>query len=189
MGLGSPEAGAEFAARTKFPADALYAEPTSACHKALRFDAGALPDSDVSGYAKATLMLAGIGSPGTMQVRVCVHAAARLMSKFDAPALPWLGNLLWVAHGWCAGAPSVCLGTGPCIPSVAGAVCRSGRSAHRARACSARVSACGSKHNPCTCAGGAAGLHRGQELKADFPRGVLLGLRVWHRRQGLPAAV
>jgi hypothetical protein len=68
VGLGSQAAGAKFAEQVKFPSSALYADPTSVCYQAMNFDKGAFPDSDISGYAKLALMLAGIGSPGTMQV-------------------------------------------------------------------------------------------------------------------------
>ena len=73
IGLGSPDAGAEFAAKTGYPADKLYADPVSACYKAMGFSRGALPDANVSGYAKLLLMLAGIEAPGTMQVRLAIR--------------------------------------------------------------------------------------------------------------------
>lgn len=69
MGLGTREAGTLFAEKTKFPADMLYADPVACCHKALGYSAGFLPESDVNGYVKLLPMLAGIGSPGTVQVR------------------------------------------------------------------------------------------------------------------------
>lgn len=69
VGLGSTAAGAEFARLTQYPSDKLYADPESACCKALGFSPGFMPGSDINGYAKIFPMLAGIGSPGTMQVR------------------------------------------------------------------------------------------------------------------------
>lgn len=68
VGLGSSAAGAEFAGLTGYPSEKLYADPASACCKALGFSPGFLPGSDINGYAKIFPMLAGIGSPGTMQV-------------------------------------------------------------------------------------------------------------------------
>ena len=69
VGLGSADAGAEFSTITGWPAADLYADPTSASYLAMGFSRGALPDSNVSGYAKLLLMLAGIEAPGTMRVR------------------------------------------------------------------------------------------------------------------------
>lgn len=69
VGVGTKEAGQLFAEKTKFPIDTLYADPTAACHKVLGYSAGFLPGSDVNGYVKLLPMLAGIGSPGTVQVR------------------------------------------------------------------------------------------------------------------------
>ena len=68
VGLGSASGGAEFAKLTGFPAASLFADPESACHKAMGFSPGFLGESDMNGYAKIFPMLAGIGSPGTLQV-------------------------------------------------------------------------------------------------------------------------
>lgn len=67
VGLGSQAAGAKFAEVTGFPGSNLYADPASACHKALGYSPGFLGQSSVNGYVKVLPMLAGIGSPGTMQ--------------------------------------------------------------------------------------------------------------------------
>lgn len=67
VGLGSQTAGAKFSELSEFPAAQLYADPASACHKALGFSPGFLGNSNVNGYVKIFPMLAGIGSPGTMQ--------------------------------------------------------------------------------------------------------------------------
>lgn len=68
VGVGTKSAGQLFAEKTKFPAELLYADPIAACHKTLGYSAGFLPESDVNGYLKLLPMLAGIGSPGTVQV-------------------------------------------------------------------------------------------------------------------------
>eukprot|EP00892_Ulva_mutabilis_P005367 jgi/Ulvmu1/3201/UM015_0242.1 len=67
VGLGSPAAGAKFSELSGFPASQLYADPASACHKMLGYSPGFLGDSNMNGYVKVFPMLAGIGSPGTMQ--------------------------------------------------------------------------------------------------------------------------
>ena len=69
VGLGGPQGGTEFARLTGWPSTDLYADPTAACYTALGFSKGALPDSNVNGYAKLLLMLAGIEAPGTMRAR------------------------------------------------------------------------------------------------------------------------
>lgn len=46
------------------------ADPTGELYTALGFNRGFLPDSPISPYAKLLPMLAGIGSPGTIQVGV-----------------------------------------------------------------------------------------------------------------------
>jgi AhpC/TSA antioxidant enzyme len=86
VGLGSAEAGAEFAAQTGFPTDQLHADPTSACYRAMNFSPGALPGSGVSGYAKLLLMLAGIEAPGTMRVRPARRSPA--LSEIDTHVRP-----------------------------------------------------------------------------------------------------
>ena len=44
-----------------------HADPEGACHRALNFSRGFAPDARVSPYLKLLPMLAGIGSPGTLQ--------------------------------------------------------------------------------------------------------------------------
>jgi hypothetical protein len=68
VGLGTKDAGLVFSDKTGFPASKLYADELSACHKALEYSKGFLPTSSVNGYVKLLPMLAGIGSPGTVQV-------------------------------------------------------------------------------------------------------------------------
>lgn len=77
VGVGTKEAGQLFAEKTKFPSDFLFADSSAACHKALGYSAGFLPGSDVNGYVKLLPMLAGIGSPGTVQARACMPTTAR----------------------------------------------------------------------------------------------------------------
>ena len=44
-----------------------FADETGHCYKALGFSPGFAPDANVSPYLKLLPMLAGIGSPGTIQ--------------------------------------------------------------------------------------------------------------------------
>jgi AhpC/TSA antioxidant enzyme len=85
VGVGTKEGGQLFAEKTNFPPETLYADPVAACHKALGYNAGFLPDSDVNGYLKLLPMLAGIGSPGTVQV--CILGCSAFV--FDLSAI-WL---------------------------------------------------------------------------------------------------
>lgn len=77
VGIGSVDAAKEFAARTNFPLDRLYADETAASYGVLGFSPGfgrsggefswvgdKLPF--VNGYVKLLVMCAGIGSPGTL---------------------------------------------------------------------------------------------------------------------------
>lgn len=50
------------------PCTCLPADPTGDLYRALGFSPGFLPDTNISAYAKLLPMLAGIGSPGTIQV-------------------------------------------------------------------------------------------------------------------------
>jgi hypothetical protein len=67
IGIGTRRAGAKFAELLDLPTDRLYAEPKSACHKALGCSPGALPDLDFPPAAKLLAMIAGVGSPGTIE--------------------------------------------------------------------------------------------------------------------------
>ena len=60
----------------------LAADPEGVCYKALRFSPGFAPDAPVSAYLKLFPMLAGIGSPGTIQ-EVLTVAAHTLSHVFD----------------------------------------------------------------------------------------------------------
>ncbi|CAD7696283.1 unnamed protein product [Ostreobium quekettii] len=66
-GLGSVSGGREFSKCTGFPLDRLYADPAGECHRALGFNPGFARDADISPYIKLLTMLAGVGSPGTIQ--------------------------------------------------------------------------------------------------------------------------
>jgi hypothetical protein len=67
VGLGSPENARIFSSTLDFPLDDLYADPTGACYSALGFSPGFAPGADINPYLKLLPMLAGIGSPGTLQ--------------------------------------------------------------------------------------------------------------------------
>ncbi|CAK0785934.1 hypothetical protein CVIRNUC_009147 [Coccomyxa viridis] len=67
VGLGSPENARRFSEVLQFPLDVLHADASGQCYKALGFSPGFAPDADVSPYLKLLPMLAGIGSPGTIQ--------------------------------------------------------------------------------------------------------------------------
>lgn len=71
VGLGSAENARFFSQTLSYPIEDLYADPTGACYKALGFSPGFAPGSDINPYVKLLTMLAGVGSPGTVQ-EVCV---------------------------------------------------------------------------------------------------------------------
>ncbi|CAL5228424.1 g11558 [Coccomyxa viridis] len=67
VGLGGLDQARRFAEVLQFPLDNLYADATGQCYKALGFSPGFAPQAGVSPYLKLLPMLAGIGSPGTIQ--------------------------------------------------------------------------------------------------------------------------
>eukprot|EP00882_Tetradesmus_deserticola_P017039 GHRQ01018226.1.p1 GENE.GHRQ01018226.1~~GHRQ01018226.1.p1 ORF type:complete len:297 (+),score=106.89 GHRQ01018226.1:869-1759(+) len=67
VGLGSPQNARIFSSTLDFPLEGLYADPTGACYSALGFSPGFAPGADINPYLKLLPMLAGIGSPGTLQ--------------------------------------------------------------------------------------------------------------------------
>jgi hypothetical protein len=67
IGLGSASAGRKFCELLDFPLANLYADEDARLYKELGFEQGFMPDADVSPYVKLLPMLAGIGSPGTIQ--------------------------------------------------------------------------------------------------------------------------
>lgn len=67
VGLGEVGKAKRFSELSGFPLDLLYAEPSSALYTGLGFNRGFLPDTQVSPYVKLLGMLAGVGSPGTIQ--------------------------------------------------------------------------------------------------------------------------
>ncbi|KAG2423523.1 hypothetical protein HXX76_015271 [Chlamydomonas incerta] len=67
LGLGNVNNAQEFARILKFPMDRLYAYPTADLYTALGFNPGFAPQLQVSPYVKLLPMLAGVGSPGTIQ--------------------------------------------------------------------------------------------------------------------------
>jgi len=67
VGLGTAESGKKFAELLNFPSTFLYADPDGSLYQELGFEQGFMPDADMSPYFKLLPMLAGIGSPGTIQ--------------------------------------------------------------------------------------------------------------------------
>jgi len=71
VGIGSVDSGKLFAEQLELPLDALeiYADPSGACHRALGFSTGALPQykESLNPYFRVFLMLLGVGSPGTIR--------------------------------------------------------------------------------------------------------------------------
>jgi len=68
VGIGSPANARAFCAETSFPVEYVYADPDAACYRALGMYQGFARDvNGVNPYAKLLAMLAGIGSPGTLQ--------------------------------------------------------------------------------------------------------------------------
>lgn len=59
--------GKGFARTLNFPLDRLYALPDAELYRELGFSPGLAPELDVNPYLKLLPMLAGIGSPGTVQ--------------------------------------------------------------------------------------------------------------------------
>jgi len=76
----------EFSKYMRFPMEKLYADPEGAAYKALGFNPGFMPDAQISPYAKLIPMLAGIGSPGTVQEVIRGYIGDReAKSVFDSP--------------------------------------------------------------------------------------------------------
>lgn len=92
VGLGSADNAQEFARILRFPANRLYADPSGEAYRVLNFSPGFAPQLDINPYAKLVPMLAGIGSPGTLQ-EVCVHRVC-LGSHICSP----IGRALGVSH-------------------------------------------------------------------------------------------
>lgn len=67
VGLGTRQNALLFSKLLDFPLRLLYADPEGVCYKALEFSPGFAADAPVSAYLKLLPMLAGIGSPGTIQ--------------------------------------------------------------------------------------------------------------------------
>lgn len=67
VGIGSCESANLFAEETGFPKSKLFADEGAQCHKALGFSEGFQPPVKVNPYFRLLPMLAGIGSPGTLQ--------------------------------------------------------------------------------------------------------------------------
>eukprot|EP00775_Hariotina_reticulata_P002965 gene2965-3250_t len=67
VGLGSAENARLFASTLGYPLEHLYADPSGSCYRALQFSPGFAPGANINPYLKLLPMLAGIGSPGTLQ--------------------------------------------------------------------------------------------------------------------------
>lgn len=67
IGLGSASAGRKFCELLNFPLANLYADEDGRLYRELGFELGFMPDANISPYLKLLPMLAGIGSPGTIQ--------------------------------------------------------------------------------------------------------------------------
>jgi len=86
VGLGSSDNAQEYARTLRFPTDKLYADPVGSGAKSLSFNPGFLPEVEISPYAKLLPMLAGIGSPGTVQEVVRGYMGDRDSKPvFDSP--------------------------------------------------------------------------------------------------------
>lgn len=70
VGIGTVESGRKLAKMLELPETLeLYADPSGACHAALGFSRGALPEyaEVLNPYLRVFLMLLGVGSPGTIR--------------------------------------------------------------------------------------------------------------------------
>lgn len=65
--IGSPDNARAFAEISGFPLDKLYCDPEALAYKTFGFSRGFLPDVPINPYLRLLPMLAGIGSPGTIQ--------------------------------------------------------------------------------------------------------------------------
>ncbi|KAJ1398058.1 hypothetical protein B484DRAFT_458591 [Ochromonadaceae sp. CCMP2298] len=63
----TPQSAQMFCDMTQFPPDLLHIDATAAAYESLQLSKGFLPGAPVSPYLKLLPMLAGIGSPGTIQ--------------------------------------------------------------------------------------------------------------------------
>lgn len=67
VGLGSRDNARAFSELVGFPLELLYCDPDGEAYRRLEFSPGFAPDTPVNPYLKLLPMLAGIGSPGTIQ--------------------------------------------------------------------------------------------------------------------------
>ncbi|KAG2483176.1 hypothetical protein HYH03_017968 [Edaphochlamys debaryana] len=87
VGLGSVQNAQEFARVLNVPMDRLYASPDGgALYRALGFSGGFGEDLPVSPYLKLLPMLAGVGSPGTLQEVIRGYVGDQAAKPvFDSP--------------------------------------------------------------------------------------------------------
>lgn len=84
VGIGTVAAGRKFAEMLELPQDVpLYADPRGACHAALGFSNGALPEyrEQLNPYLRVFLMLLGVGSPGTIRTVLGGYVGNSSLSK------------------------------------------------------------------------------------------------------------
>mmetsp|Transcript_163 Transcript_163/g.366 ORF Transcript_163/g.366 Transcript_163/m.366 type:complete len:287 (-) Transcript_163:100-960(-) len=67
IGLGSVDNARKYSQLLSVNKSLVFADEPGNCHTALGFSKGLAPDADVNAYLKLLPMLAGIGSPGTIQ--------------------------------------------------------------------------------------------------------------------------
>ncbi|KAJ8901130.1 hypothetical protein NDN08_004990 [Rhodosorus marinus] len=67
IGLGSVDNAQKYSQLLSINKSLVFADEPGNCHTALGFSKGFAPDADVNAYVKLLPMLAGIGSPGTIQ--------------------------------------------------------------------------------------------------------------------------
>ena len=89
------------------------ADATGQCYKALGFSPGFAPDADASPYLKLLPMLAGIGSPGTIQEvsftsphntsvlslpLLCIKPGLWQITNYASAAAAWKEPLTWACR-------------------------------------------------------------------------------------------
>lgn len=94
VGIGTIEAGRKLAEFLDLPEGLdLYADASGACHRALGFSQGALPQyaDQLNPYFRVFLMLLGVGSPGTIQTVLSGYFGNR---DFTAEQTSWVDEAL-----------------------------------------------------------------------------------------------
>lgn len=84
VGIGSVKSGRKLAQLLDLPDGLeLYADPAGACHQALGFSRGALPQyaETINPYLRVFLMLLGVGSPGTIRTVLSGYFGNNTLSR------------------------------------------------------------------------------------------------------------